>query len=403
MHAMLRSSLSRPLLKRIAKTCPSANGARTSIIHSPSIAKRRPAINIKPLVAKQQYASGPPYDKIDSEAEAKIAAKRLEPHPDQVSTESSVGHVSEQKAQAEKADEAANMGGGLKNDLKTIRDTFALNEVPRDSYYLGAAGVIPYAATSLSTVYLCYDIGHAQENLTNGILISPETAYQLLKIIEPVQVGYGAVIISFLGAIHWGLEYAEYGGRHGYRRYAIGVAAPAVAWPTLLMPIETALTVQFLAFNMLYFADARASMRGWCPPWYATYRFVLTFFVGASIVFSLIGRGQIMKVSADTDGKLHFEGLGGPVKGMQKLRDQQWENLESDEKREREMAKNKEEDEEEEEEAKAAKEKENRGKEEGDEKDGGKEKDDDENGEKEDEKKDEKKDDKKDEKKDEKK
>jgi hypothetical protein len=34
-------------------------------------------------------------------------------------------------------------------------------------------------------------------------------------------------ILSFLGAIHWGLEFAGYGGSHHYRRYAIGVVAPS--------------------------------------------------------------------------------------------------------------------------------------------------------------------------------
>jgi hypothetical protein len=71
------------------------------------------------------------------------------------------------------------------------------------------------------------------------------------------------------------------------------VAAPAVAWPTMLMPVEYALITQFAAFTFLYFADARATVRGWAPPWYSTYRFVLTFVVGASIVVSLIGREQI--------------------------------------------------------------------------------------------------------------
>ena len=55
---------------------------------------------------------------------------------------------------------------------------------------------------------------------------------------------------------------------------------------------------------------------GWTPPWYGTYRFILTFVVGASIVFSLIGRGQVsdrigtmpdaaerVKELADTRGK----------------------------------------------------------------------------------------------------
>lgn len=100
-------------------------------------------------------------------------------------------------------------------------------------------------------------------------------------------------IISFLGAIHWGLEFAAYGGRHGNPRYIIGVLAPAVSWPTMLMPIEYALITQFVAFTGLYFADASAAKRGYAPPWYNTYRFVLTFITGLSIVVSLIGRGQI--------------------------------------------------------------------------------------------------------------
>lgn len=79
----------------------------------------------------------------------------------------------------------------------------------------------------------------------------------------------------------------------GYPRYFIGVVSTAVAWPTLLMPIEYALITQFLAFNFLYYTDERAKTRGWAPPWYGVYRFVLTFIVGGSIVVSLIGRGQI--------------------------------------------------------------------------------------------------------------
>lgn len=100
-------------------------------------------------------------------------------------------------------------------------------------------------------------------------------------------------IISFLGAIHWGLEWANYGGPVGMRRYRIGVLAPAVAWPTILLPVEYALIAQFIAFNALYYADTQATKKGWAPPWYGTYRFVLTFIVGAAIVVSLVGRGQI--------------------------------------------------------------------------------------------------------------
>lgn len=69
--------------------------------------------------------------------------------------------------------------------------------------------------------------------------------------------------------------------------------APAVAWPTLLFPVEYALITQFLAFTFLYYNDARAAASGSAPHWYGMYRFVLTFIVGASIVASLVGRQQI--------------------------------------------------------------------------------------------------------------
>lgn len=110
-----------------------------------------------------------------------------------------------------------------------------------------------------------------------------------------------------------------------------GVIAPAVAWPTIFMPVEYALITQFLAFNFLYFADARATVRGWFPPWYSTYRFVLTFFVGASIVVSLVGRGQIAK-------KDHS--LRSPIDYVKQDRDAQWEALgREEEERQQKLAK----------------------------------------------------------------
>ncbi|RKF72391.1 putative mitochondrial inner membrane protein 1 protein [Golovinomyces cichoracearum] len=206
--------------------------------------------------------------------------------------ESSV-HQSPDIKNASNADDVEVMGA-MKAELQTIKDTFSLRDVPRDSLYIGIAGILPYAATSLSTIYLAWDINHA-DLYGSGFLFSPETAHHLLELITPIQIGYGAIIISFLGAVHWGLEYAGFGGRHSYRRLMYGVIAPIIAWPTLLMPVETALISQFLAFNYMYFVDARATVKGWFPPWYSIYRFVLTFFVGATIVVSLIGRGQIVR------------------------------------------------------------------------------------------------------------
>lgn len=76
---------------------------------------------------------------------------------------------------------------------KTIKDTFALKDVPREALYIGMAGVLPYLATSLSTVYLAWDINHAAANGSH-FLIPPKTAELLLHIVEPIQIGYGAVV-----------------------------------------------------------------------------------------------------------------------------------------------------------------------------------------------------------------
>jgi len=86
--------------------------------------------------------------------------------------------------------------------------------------------------------------------------------------------------------------------------------------------VEYALISQFCAFTLLYFADARSVVRGWTPHWYSTYRFVLTFIVGASIVFSLIGRGQI----ADQISK-----LPSPADRVKALRGMQLDAMEAEE------------------------------------------------------------------------
>ena len=96
-----------------------------------------------------------------------------------------------------------------------------------------------------------------------------------------------------------------------------------MAWPTLFFPVEYALVSQFLAFTFLYYADARAVVKGWAPEWYSTYRFVLTFIVGFSIVISLIGRGEI----ADKINR-----LPGPADRIKALRDSQVQYLSEEEK-----------------------------------------------------------------------
>ncbi|KAI1371766.1 hypothetical protein F4677DRAFT_434634 [Hypoxylon crocopeplum] len=283
-----------------------------------------------PPIQKARYVSKSPsglQHGRDPEEEKEIGQQKLEANPEVVTTESSVRHLCEPDSRkGEKP-----IKHGIKDDLETVKDTFALSSVPREPYFLGLAGTLPYLATSVSTVYLSWDLNTewpSTSNLVNNTLISHDTAHQLLSVIEPIQLGYGAVIISFLGAIHWGLEYAEKtpNPERTRFRYGLGVLASVVAWPTLLMPMDFALTAQFAAFVMLYFADARATVRAWAPSWYGAYRFVLTAVVGAAIVISLIGR---MKVG---DAKPRLTGLSEKLhdrRGGEQDYTKKWEELEN--------------------------------------------------------------------------
>jgi hypothetical protein len=197
---MLRSAATRSFIKSFAK----APISRTS--YSATSAKFRNATPLRQLSNKRPqvlksfgrpttisllYAtkSGPPYDHIDPKAEAQFAKEKIKPHPDEVSSSSSVRHIFE-KGQGPKEEETES---AMMQDLKTIRDTFALTDVPKESLYIGAAGVFPYVVTSLSTVVLSYDINHAHAT-GNSYLFSPETAHQLLAWVTPIQIGYGAVV-----------------------------------------------------------------------------------------------------------------------------------------------------------------------------------------------------------------
>lgn len=72
-----------------------------------------------------------------------------------------------------------------------------MSNVPKEALYLGMAGVIPYLATSLQTVFLSYEINRAAA-LGDGMIFSGETAELMLHMLEPIQVGYGAVVSDII-------------------------------------------------------------------------------------------------------------------------------------------------------------------------------------------------------------
>src|ERR1700761_6434737 len=141
------------------------------------------------------------------------------------------------------------------------------------------AGGLPYIGASATTVYLAHQAGLAATGQLSTI--DPGVAITILDQALSVQVTYGAVMLSFLGALHWGMEFAGLGGQQGWRRLALGAAPLLAAWPTLaLLEPTMALVAQGGAFTALWWADLKATSAGWAPKWYAQYRFYLSILTG---------------------------------------------------------------------------------------------------------------------------
>ena len=127
-----------------------------------------------------------------------------------------------------------------------------------------------------------------------------ETSLALLHHVELLQIQYGALILSFLGAIHWGFEvrlsatsvprahraelppfvsqFAGFGGQKGISRYMLGIAPVLVGWGSMLVPgSQLALITQWAGFNALWFVDQKATNQGWTPKWYSTVSSCLIF------------------------------------------------------------------------------------------------------------------------------
>lgn len=93
--------------------------------------------------------------------------------------------------------------------------------------------------------------------------IDPGVAITVLHQALSIQTTYGAVLLSFLGALHWGFEFAGYGGMKGYPRLMLGAAPVVFGWSTLALDPINALIAQWLGFTGLWWADMKATGQGW--------------------------------------------------------------------------------------------------------------------------------------------
>lgn len=138
---------------------------------------------------------------------------------------------------------------------------FALQNpvMPVSARYLGLGGLLPFIALALASI-----LDPARAQLWTQALIA-----------------YGAIILSFVGALHWafamtagGLSEAERGGR-----FAWSVTPALMAWVALLLvsawPL-LAVALLLSGFWLHYLQDRMLVRRADLPVWYLPLRLTLT-------------------------------------------------------------------------------------------------------------------------------
>ena len=137
-----------------------------------------------------------------------------------------------------------------------------LENGPDLARWLGFGGLIPFV--------FCATMAHSGNQQL--------AAYSLVGI-----ANYGAVILSFVGAVHWGL--AMQGERHPYW-YAWSITPALLGWAAItLLGIRLGILALVPAFTLAWSVDRQAFLRALLPVWYMRLRNILT--VGAVLALIL--------------------------------------------------------------------------------------------------------------------
>ncbi|KAJ3213453.1 hypothetical protein HDU67_002877 [Dinochytrium kinnereticum] len=179
----------------------------------------------------------------------------------------------------QREDEIRNEPGGVDGHMYPPRaagrkegngwEMLLLRDVPIVPKVLGVGGLIPFISLTGLTVYM------------------PEST----ALFQEIQLVYSSTILSFMGAVHWGLAMANYGSSTpNISRYFISVIPPLVSFFTVVLcSTPIALSAHAASFLGLLAYDLAEVRKGMAPRWYRGLRVLLTSIVVGSIGVSVLG------------------------------------------------------------------------------------------------------------------
>jgi hypothetical protein len=102
-----------------------------------------------------------------------------------------------------------------------------------------------------------------------------------------VLIAYAAIILSFMGAIHWGAAMSSSGNKRS--QYLVVSVVPALAaWIALLSPAVAALMILLLGFITLFLYDRAVQRSQAFPAWYIAMRKNLTIVVTLCLASAML-------------------------------------------------------------------------------------------------------------------
>ncbi len=96
---------------------------------------------------------------------------------------------------------------------------------------------------------------------------------------------YGAIILSFMGAVHWGVAMSIKSDNASYQ-LGISVIPALLGWLALLLPLIYGYSILIVSFSLLCLLDNIHNKQGVFPGWYYPMRVKLTTIVVLSLVLA---------------------------------------------------------------------------------------------------------------------
>jgi len=139
------------------------------------------------------------------------------------------------------------------------------SRIPRPAFFWGLAGILPFAGLTLAQIF-----GAASD----------------AAMIEQALIAYGALLLTFIGGVHWGLAMragidaqAIRQSAQDWQLYTTGILPSLVGFGAVLTGGVLAFLLLIGGFFALLAYDLRLVRRGVASQWYAPLRIFLTIAV----------------------------------------------------------------------------------------------------------------------------